>query len=139
MMGFCVNLITVDANFEMGSRWIFLLMVNFLLMVTNFTWTCFHLSQDYLCLIFNGRETEIERLCVCVCVCVCVCERGNSSLKKTSSGKSFNGFFWDFVTFSLWNIFLTTIICSWRKNLPAENFAQQTRFQKTLIYVKKSF
>ena len=24
MMGFCVNLFTVDSSFEMGSRWIFL-------------------------------------------------------------------------------------------------------------------
>ena len=24
MMGFCVNLFTVDASFEMGPRWIFL-------------------------------------------------------------------------------------------------------------------
>ena len=86
MMGFCVNLFTVDANFKVGPRCFFLLMVNFLLMVTNFTRTCFRLSQDYLCLISNSRETEREK----------VCERKEreerereeiTSLKKSSLGK----------------------------------------------------
>ena len=49
------------------------------------------------------------------------------------------GFFFRFFTFFLWNAFLAKIIYPWRKNLPAEKFTQQTCFQKTLIYVKKTF
>ena len=33
-----------------------------------------------------------------------------TSLKKTSSGKRFEGFFFRFFTFFLWNVFLTKII-----------------------------
>ena len=106
MMGFCVNLFTVDENFEMGPRWIFLLMDNFLLMVTNFTGTCFHLSKDYLCLICNGRKRERER----------ERETENYLIEDNFFREKFQGFFFlDFVTFSLRNIFLTKIIYSRRK------------------------
>ena len=54
----------------------FLLMVNFLLKVTNFSRTSFHLLQDYLCFICNGRETERE------CVTERKKERGNYLIEE---------------------------------------------------------
>ena len=99
---------------------------------TNFTWTYFNFWQEYLCLICNGRERERaierkreterererkrER------------ERGNYLIKgKTSAGKSFE-VFWDFVAFSLWNVFLNKTFYPRRKTHPAEKFAKQTLF-----------
>ena len=86
----------------------------------SFTWTCFNLWQQYLCLICNGRENVWER------------ERERereetTSSRKTSTGKSFE-FFWDFVTFSLWNVFLNKTFCPWQRTLPAEKFAKETLF-----------
>ena len=90
MMDFCVNLFTVDANFEMGPRWIFF-----------YWWSIFYwwlLISRELVFIFHKityawfamAERRRER----------VCEREKErereeiiSLKKTSSGKIFKVFF----------------------------------------------
>ena len=73
------------------------------------------------------REKERER------------ERKLPHWRKLLQGK-FWRFFLDFVTFSLWNVFLTKIIYPRRKNLAAENFCPtNTISEDTLIYVKKSF
>ena len=135
-MGLCVNLFTVDKNFEMGPRWIFLLMVNFLLMFTNFMRTCFHLSQVYLCLICNGRETEREKVCERE-------ERGEreeiTSLKKTSSGKVWR-FFLRFHHFFPMKYFPDQNNLSPTKKSPCRKFyPTNTISEDTLIYVRKSF
>ena len=138
MMGFYVNVFTMDPNFEMGAKWIFLLMVHFLLMVTNFTQTCFHLLQDYLYLICNGRETERER------ERVCVWERERereeiTSLKKTSSGKILK-IFSRFCHFFPMKCFPDQNYLSPTKKYPCQKFCPtNTISEDTLIYVKKSF
>ena len=58
-----------------------------------------------------------------------------TSLKKTSSGKSFKVFFLDFVTFFLWNVFLTKIIPDERISRP-KSLPNKHVFRRH-IYVKK--
>ena len=112
----------------------FLLMVHFLLMVTNFTQTCFLLSQDYLCLICNGREMERES----------VCEKEKereeiTSLKKTSSGKILK-IFSRFCHFFPMKCFPDQNYLSPTKKYPCQKFCPtNTISEDTLIYVKKSF
>ena len=105
----------------------FLLIVNFLLMATNFTRTCFHLSQNYLCLICNGRKTERE----------CMRERKLPHWRKPLQGK-----FWRFF-FKISSLFLYEMF-SWPKlfipdeKSPCRIFClTNTISEDTLIYVKK--
>ena len=50
-----------------------------------------------------------------------------TSSRKTSTEKSFE-FFWDFVTFLLWNVFLNKTFYPRPRTLPAEKVAKQTLF-----------
>ena len=106
----------------------FLLMVNFLLMVTNFTRTCFHLSQDYLCLICNGRETERES----------VWDRKRERERKLSHWrKLLQG---RFRHFSLMKCFPDQNYLFQTKKSPCRKFCPTSTISKdTLIYVKKNF
>ena len=113
----------------------FLLMVNFLLMVTNFTRTCFHLSQDYLCLICNGRETERES----VWERERERERKLPHWRKLLQGK-FLRFFLRFRHFFPMKCFPDQNYLSPTKKYPCQKFCPtSTISEDTLIYVKKSF
>ena len=109
----------------------------FLQMVTNFTRTCFHLSQDYICLICNGRETERE----------CVREererkkeRGNYLIEETFSREKFESFFLRFRHFFPMKCFPDQNYLSPTKKYPCQKFCPtSTISEDTLIYVKKSF
>ena len=113
----------------------FLLMVHFLLTVTNFTQTCFLLSQDYLCLICNGRETERER----------VCEKEKERERKLPHWrKLLQGKFWRFFSrfchFFPMKCFPDQNYLSPTKKYPCQKFCPtNTISEDTLIYVKKSF
>ena len=108
-----------------------------LLMVTNFTRTCFHLSQDYICLICNGRETERE----------CVREererkkeRGNYLIEETFSREKFESFFLRFRHFFPMKCFPDQNYLFPTKKYPCQKFCPtNTISEDTLIYVKKSF
>ena len=114
----------------------FLLMVNFLLMVTNFTRTCFHLSQDYLCLICNGRETERES----VCEREKERERGNYLIEENFVRENFEGFFLRFRHFFPMKCFPDQNYLFQTKKSPCRKFCPtSTISEDTLIYVKKSF
>ena len=114
----------------------FLLMVNFLLMVTNFTRTCFHLSQDYLCLICNGRETERES----VWERERERERGNYLIEENFFRENFEGFFLRFRHFFPMKCFPDQNYLSPTKKYPCQKFCPtNTISEDTLIYVKKSF
>ena len=108
----------------------------FLLMVTNFTRTCFHLSQDYICLICNGREMERgvwekrERKK----------ERGNYLIEENFSREKFEGFFLRFCHFFPMKCFPDQNYLSPTKKYPCQKFCPtNTISEDTLIYVKKSF
>ena len=61
-----------------------------------------------------------------------------TSLKKTSSGKSFKVFFLDFVTFFLWNVFLTKIIPDERISRP-KSLPNKHVFRRHIFMLKKTF
>ena len=108
----------------------------FLLMVTNFTRTCFHLSQDYICLICNGREMERgvwEKR-------EWKKERGNYLIEENFSREKFEGFFLRFRHFFPMKCFPDQNYLSQTKKYPCQKFCPtNTISEDTLIYVKKSF
>ena len=127
MMGFCVNLFTVDASFEMGPRWIFLTDGPFVtisrervLIFDKNTCAWFAMPERRT----EGqrereRKRESER------------EEGNYLIEEKFVREKFRVFFGDFVTFSLWNVFLNKICFPCQKTLPAETFSQETHFLTT--------
>ena len=111
----------------------FLLMVNFLLMVTNFTWTCFHLSQDYLCLICSDRQAKREKVCEGE-----KRERGICLIEENFFREMFEGFFLRFRHFFPLKCFPDQNYLTPTKKSPCRKFCPtNTISEDTLIYVKK--
>ena len=81
----------------------------------NFTWTCFNLWQECLCLICNGRESSKER------------ERGNYLIEENFDREKFRVFF-RFCHFFAMKCFPEKTVYPRRRTAPAEKFAKQTLF-----------
>ena len=91
----------------------------------NFTWTCFNLWQEYLCLICNGRESERERKR----------ERKLPHRGKLRQGKVSSFFqilsLFSYEIFSWIKLFIPDEELSLPKSLPNKNFFW--RYVKTFI------
>ena len=118
MMGFCINLFTVDANFDMGPRSIFFIDGQFLTILGEFVFIFANITYTWFAIAEKGRErVEI------------------TSSGKNSPGTSYTLFlrfrhFFHIKCFPDQNYLR-------RKTLPDEKFCPKNRFSEdTLIYVE---
>ena len=136
MMGLCVNLFTVDANFEMGPRWIFLRWSIFywwLLISCELVFIFHKFSYAWFAMAERRRERK------CVREKREERERKLPQWRKLLQGK-FEGFFLRFHHFFPIKCFPDQNNLSPTKKSPCRKFyPTNTISEDTLIYVRKSF